>query len=197
MFSEKNKTKPTRTSEVAPLYYTEIMKKDIKIEIRKIIMNRNYIAIGALLIIIGVPLFLQSHDIASNLVPHPDPLHESLGGYLSAMNSYHTRINAITGVLTFSGLLMGLVGLILTVIGVTVAPTAKKNISDTLEIETPKEKEDLNKINRITEIMETYNKKGYKVTKYEFEEPILKMILSKNDKTYLATFNLKTKKSKV
>jgi len=43
-------------------------------------------------------------------------------------------------------------------------------------------------------MIEYYTKKGYRVLKYSFKDPFLKIVISKNEKIYLATIDLKTEK---
>ena len=52
----------------------------------------------------------------------------------------------------------------------------------------------INKFSKITKILEFYNTKGYEILNYKFEDPFLKVTLSKKDKTYLATINIETNK---
>ena len=56
------------------------------------------------------------------------------------------------------------------------------------------EEEEFKQLDKIKKIIEYYNKKGYNVVEHRFKDPILKVTLSKNDKTYLATINIKTNK---
>jgi len=43
-------------------------------------------------------------------------------------------------------------------------------------------------------MIEYYTRKGYRVLKYNFNDPFLKIVISKNEKIYLATIDLKTGK---
>ena len=58
----------------------------------------------------------------------------------------------------------------------------------------PETAKSLNKLNRVTKIIEFYNKKGYEILDYKFEDPFLKATISKDNKTYLATINVETNK---
>jgi len=79
------------------------------------------------------------------------------------------------------------------IIGVSKIMSRKEStISD---IKMPEER-DLDQLDKIKKIIGYYNKKGYKVLGYNFKDPILKATISKNNKTYLATINVETRKAK-
>jgi len=61
------------------------------------------------------------------------------------------------------------------------------------ELKTPIEMEVSDKLNTITKVIEAYTKKGYRVTKYEFEDPILKVSIS----NIFSKFQLGNEKSKI
>ena len=160
-------------------------------------INEKYVVLGIILIMVGAVLFYGAGDI----IPYSQPVSKGLYSVeavekawddrMRAINSYDDTVQAVT----FLGIIMGLVGLILLVIGIAVPHMGERGILDILEMEAIEEERD-DKMDIVSEIIEAYNDKGYKVMKYEFEDPILKVILSKENKKYLATFDIETKKAK-
>ena len=163
-------------------------------------INEKYVVLGIILIMVGVVLFYEAEDIVPypksskvdiNIIFNPDAAEKAYEEGSRAITSYNDTVRAVA----FSGIILGLVGLILLVIGIAVPHMGERGILDILEMEAIEEERD-DKMDIVSEIIEAYNDKGYKVMKYEFEDPILKVILSKENKKYLATFNIETKKAK-
>jgi len=161
-------------------------------------INDKYVGLGILLLIVGAVLYYGAEDI----VPYPKTNYSKITytteGIETAWNEKTRAIdryyNTVQTVIS-SGEVIGLIGLILLVVAIAVPNMSKRGILDILEMEVIEEERD-DKMDIVSEIIEAYNDKGYKVMKYEFEDPILKVILSKENKKYLATFNIETKKAK-
>ncbi|RLF99763.1 hypothetical protein DRN58_04570 [Thermococci archaeon] len=154
--------------------------------------NDKYVGLGILLIIVGAVLYYGAEDI----VPYPktnyskitytiEGIETAWNEKMRAIDRYYDTVQKVMSL----GEIIGLIGLILLIVAIVVPHMAK------LEMGAIKEERD-DQMDTITKILETYNDKGYKIMKYEFEEPILKVILSKGNKKYLASFNLKTRKAK-